>query len=227
MISASKIPRNIGKPAAETAAGAGDPEFVPIGMQGVLASTEKLLAINRGLEDPDERDSYGFKSIWESHKHLGERIGLDAGHVRRGMIRNAAKTKSLRGLYPFIFDAYSKGLLLGDLNDANPLSSPTEEINPMHILEQSRRITQMGPGGIGSTTAITADAQNVHPSQFGFVCPISGPESEKAGVDARLSEGTRIGSDGRLYQQFKHRKSGKTEWLTPEDLETKIVAVPK
>ena len=51
--------------------------------------------------------------------------------------------------------------------------------------------------------------------------------SEKAGVDARLSEGTRIGSDGRLYQQFKHRKSGKTEWLTPEDLETKIVAVPK
>lgn len=234
MLSAKQIPKNIGvgvppvvsKPTPVKEA-VDNHEFVGVGLRGVLSSTEKLLAINRGLEEPDERDSYGFKHIFGVDKHLGERINLDAGKIKQGLMRNAAKTKSLRGAYPFLFDAYTKGLLLGDPGDANPLSAPGEEVNPLHILEAAYRITQMGPGGIGTSTAITTDAQNVHNSQFGFVDPIAGPESEKAGVDARLATGVRIGSDGRLYQQFRNRRTQNMEWLTPDDLETKNVAMPK
>lgn len=204
-----------------------DGELVPVGLHGILASTEKLLAVNRGLVDPDERDSYGFKRVYSVDKHLGERIRLDAGHIRRGLMRNAAKLRSLKGAYPFIFDSYAQGMIIGDPGKANPLSSPLEEINPLHILEQARRITQMGPGGIGSSEAITEEAQSVHPSQFGFVSAIEGPESERIGIDTRLATGARIGSDGRIYQQFKNRKSQQLEWLTPEDVESKVVGLPQ
>lgn len=192
-----------------------------------MAATEKLLAVNRGLIDPDERDSYAFKRIMSVDGHLGERIKLDAGKIRKGLMRNASKLKSLRGAHPFMFDSYGKGLLLGDPGQANPLSSPLEEINPLHILEQARRITQMGPGGIGSADRITESAQSVHPSQFGFVSAVEGPESERIGVDARLSVGVRIGSDGRLYQQFRNPRTNQMEWLTPEDLEGKVVRLPE
>ena len=113
-----------------------DPDYVPFGVKGIVGATEKLLAVNRGLDEPDQRDSYGFKRIYSVDRHLGERIRLDAGKVRRNIVRTAAKLKSLKGAYPFAFDAYSKGLILGDTNDANPLSAPLEEINPMNIMEQ-------------------------------------------------------------------------------------------
>ncbi|MFA9289314.1 MAG: hypothetical protein ACEQSA_05565, partial [Weeksellaceae bacterium] len=100
------------------------------------------------------------------------------------------------------FHAYSKilGLLVG-----NALSSPLEEINPMHIVEQSRRITAMGPGGLPSSDSITSEAQALHPSSFGFIDIIAGPESERAGVDVRAAMGTKLGSDGKIYQRFRDR----------------------
>lgn len=198
-----------------------------MGIRGILAASEKLLAVNRGLADPDERDSYVYKQMFGVDRHLAERIKLDAGKIRRSLMRNAAKIRTLRAAHPFMFDGYSSGLVIGDPTQANPLSSPLEEINPLHILEQQRRITQMGPGGIGSSEAITPDAQAVHPSQFGFVSAIEGPESERIGIDTRLAWGARIGSDGRIYQQFKNARTGTLDWVTPEDLEGKSVGLPE
>jgi DNA-directed RNA polymerase beta subunit len=203
-----------------------DPDYVPFGVKGVLGATERLLAVSRGLDEPDNRDSYGFKRIWGVDKHLGERIRLDAGKIRRQQIRTAAKLRSLKGTHPFAFDTYTRGLILGDPGEANPLSSPLEEINPLHLLEQARRITQMGPGGIQSSQAITADGQNVSASQFGFVSSIAGPESEKIGIDARLAHGVRIGSDGQLYQQFKNSRTKQLEWKTPGEIEHLTVRIP-
>lgn len=200
--------------------------YVPVGLKGLLSSSEKLLAINRGLEDVDERDSYAYKRLWGVDKHLDERIKLDAGQLRRGLMRNAVRRKNLNAAYPFMFDNYSLGLVIGDPQEANPLSAPLEEINPLHILEQARRVTQMGPGGIGSDDAITEDAQSVHPSQFGFISTIEGPESSKIGIDARLAWGTKLGSDGKIYQQFHNKKTGKPEWLSPSDLQNKVVKLP-
>ncbi len=201
-----------------------DEEHVSVGLHGVLAATEKLLAINRGLDEPDQRDSYVFKRIWTTADHLADRIRLDAGKVRRSAMYNTAKHKTLKGIYPFAFDPYVTGLIIGDPGKANALSSPLEEINPMHLKEQARRITQMGPGGIGSEDAITSAAQAVHPSQFGFVCSVSGPESSRIGIDARLSHGVKIGTDGRMYQRFRNKRTDKIEYVTPEDLENKTVA---
>ena len=145
--------------------------YVPVGLDGILASTERLLATNRGLEEPDQRDALPNDRILMPHDLLRERIKIDAGGKRRQVMRYAARHRSLRGLSPFAFDDYTNGLLIG-----NPLSQPLEEINPMQVAEQARRITKMGPGGIGDPQAITAGMQAVDESQFGFISPLEGPE---------------------------------------------------
>jgi len=96
----------------------------------------------------------------------------------------------------------------------------------MHLVEQQRRISMMGPGGLPSADVVTPEAQNVHPSQFGFISPSEGPESQLAGVDVRAAWGTKLGSDGNIYQQFKDRR-GKTVWLSPQDTQDKTIALPK
>ena len=199
----------------------GDRDYIPVGIGGLLAASEKLLHVNQGVTDPDDRDDQQFKRLYSTPHLFRERIRLDADHVKRKLIRFAAKKKNLQPAGAFMFDSYMDGHLQG-----NPLTLPLEEINPMHILEQSRRITQMGPGGIGSQDSITSGMQSVKGSEFGFVDAIAGPETSLAGVDVRAAWGTKYGRDGRLYQKMRNRRTGKNQWISSEDLDQKILKIP-
>lgn len=201
-----------------------DPEaddYVPIGVEGLLSATEKLLAVNRELDKPDQRDSLIFKKFMTTDKLLAERVKMDADKTRMRLMPMLAKQRSFRNLTPYAFDNYTTGYLLG-----NPLVTPLEEINPMHLVEQSRRVTQMGPGGIGTDNAITEDMQNVAVDQFGFLSSIEGPESERIGIDTRMAWGTKIGSDGKPYQIVYDRKRKKHRWVSPSDLADRVVKLP-
>lgn len=88
-----------------------------------------------------------------------EGIKMDAGKLSRQIMYQASKRRNLQGLNPNAFMPYIDRVLKG-----NPLTSPLEEINPMQLVENSRRITKMGPGGIPSDESITEEAQSVHPS---------------------------------------------------------------
>ncbi|NDB66334.1 MAG: hypothetical protein EB165_07790 [Euryarchaeota archaeon] len=198
-----------------------DDDDIDGGLDTIMAASEKVLAVNRGLTDPDERDSLRFRRIHTMDKLLGERIALDADKILRNTMRRVARQGNLKSIVPGHFNGYSEGLVVG-----NPLSLPLEEINPLHLLEQARRVTQMGPGGLPSSSSITEDAQNLHPSEFFFLSAIEGPESERIGVDTRTAWGTKIGSDGKLYQRFKNKRTNQYEWLSPQDLEGKVVGLP-
>ena len=168
------------------------------GVDTLLAASEKVLAVNRGLVDPDERDSLRFRKVYGPDKLLKERIDMDADKVMRNTVRRISRTGNLSSINPGHFNSYSEKLITG-----NPLSLALEEINPMHLTEQARRVSQMGPGGLPSSTSITEDAQNLHPSEFMFLSSIEGPESERIGVDTRIAWGAKMGSDGNIYQRFR------------------------
>ncbi len=195
---------------------------VPVGVHGILAATEKLLAVNRGLVPSDERDSLIFKRIHTTDKLMAERVVLDADKTRLNALRRAAKTRNLSGMTPFHFNGYTEGHLLG-----NPLSMPLEEINPLSLVEQSRRVTQMGPGGLGSDDAITDEARALHPSTFGFLSAIEGPESSRIGIDTRVAWGTKIGDDGKLYQRLYDRRHKLHRWVSPEELADHTMGLPE
>ena len=161
-----------------------DDNYVPLGVAGLVAITEKLLATNRGIIPTDDRDSLEFKTILTPDKLAAERIALDAGKIRLNTLRRAARNRTLQGVNPGHFSSYTRGLL-----ESNPLSMPLEEINPMHIEEQSRRVTAMGPGGLGSDDAITEDSQSISASQFGYFSPIEGPECHNGVTEVYTARG--------------------------------------
>jgi DNA-directed RNA polymerase beta subunit len=196
-------------------------EYQGVGLGGIMAASEKLLAINRGLIDTDERDSMKFQKIMTRPALFRERIKMDSGKLARTAMYRAAKTKSLKGINPGLFNGYIDSILVG-----NPLTAPLEEINPMQLVENSRRITRMGPGGLGSDDSITEESQAVHPSQFGFISPLEGPESGRAGIDVRMAWGSKLGSNGRIYQKMFDRRSNRYRWMSPEDLDGLTVKLP-
>lgn len=198
-----------------------DDEHRPVGVSGILSATTKLLRVNRGEDEPDDRESLAWKRAVTPDARLKERITMDSEKTARQLMKHLARRKSLDAVSPYAFNAYGEGLFQG-----TPLAAPSEEINPMMLAEAARRITQMGAGGIGSDNAITMEMQAVNPSEFGFISPVEGPESSRAGIDNRLAFGTMIGSDGRIYQKMRNTHTGQVEWVTPRELITKRVAPP-
>lgn len=182
-------------------------DYVPVGTNALVAASQKLLAVNRGLDHPDERDALMFKRILTTDKLLAERVKTDAGRVRASMMHLIARHKNLRALSPFAFDNYTEKFLIG-----NPLSSPLEEINPLHLLEQSRRTTQMGPGGIGTDNAITEDMQKINTDQFGFISPLEGPESSPGDTEVYTAKGWQLWRDVSDDAEFACNIDGRLEF---------------
>lgn len=197
-------------------------EKVPVGVKSLIGASKKLLAINRGETESDDRDALKYKRILNVDDLMAERVRMDAGKLRNNIMYRLSKARSLKHFPTNVFDSYVLGHIVG-----NSLSLPSEEINPLYLLDQQSRTTLFGQGGIGSADAISKEAQNVNPSQFAYLDPLASPDGLKAGADLRLAHNTRIGKkDGRLYTQVRDRKTGKVIWITPDELSDATVLFP-
>ena len=85
----SKILSN--KPINEEDSKQGD-QKVGIGVEGLLAASKKLLAINKGEAQPDNRDSLRFKQLLNVDDLIAERAALDAGKIKKSFPVSYRKT---------------------------------------------------------------------------------------------------------------------------------------
>ena len=228
----SLSPADKAKFVSEALAGSGlDPEVVvrTLGLENVngvtgaviLRAAQKLLNINRGAEDPDERDNPRFSKFYGVEDMMRERIDKDAGRLTKSILFRAKRDKNLARIGRNALAPYLDTFLSG-----SGLAMPGEEANPLSILTQQSRITRLGEGGISSPDLVTPEARNVQGDYLGFVDFISGPESFGIGIDVRAALGTMKGSDNRLYNKMMDLRTGKTRYVALDDAASHTVAFP-
>ena len=189
--------------------------------QVMLRAAQKLLNINRGAEDPDERDNPRFSRYYGVEDMMRERIDKDAGRLTKSMLFRAKRDRSLARIGRNALAPYLDTFLSG-----SGLAMPGEEANPLSILTQQSRITRLGEGGISSPDLVTPEARNVQGDYLGYVDFISGPESFGIGIDVRAALGTMKGSDHRLYNKMMDLRTGKTRYVALDDAASHTVAFP-
>jgi DNA-directed RNA polymerase subunit beta len=91
---------------------------------------------------------------------------------------------------------------------SNPLSQFMDQTNPLAELTHKRRLSVLGPGGITRDRAGFA-VRDIHPSQYGRMCPIETPEGPNAGLIGSLSTYGRINSYGFIETPFYKVEQGK------------------
>lgn len=187
----------------------------------LLRASQKLLNINRGIEQQDNRDNPRFSKFYGIEHMLGERVNKDVGKLTKAMLFKCGRDKSLQRVGRNALNPY-----IDDFLSASGLAQPGEEANPMSVLVQQTRITRTGEGGISSPDLITPEARGVQGDYLGFVDFIAGPESQSAGVDVRASFGTILGKDNKLYNVFRNLKTGKKEYLSLDAAADKCIAFP-
>jgi DNA-directed RNA polymerase subunit beta len=90
---------------------------------------------------------------------------------------------------------------------ANPLSQFMDQTNPLAELTHKRRLSVLGPGGISRDRAGFA-VRDIHPSQYGRICPVETPEGPNAGLIGSVSTYGRINSYGFIETPFYKVENG-------------------
>lgn len=189
--------------------------------EALLDITKKLVAINRGESEEDDRDHLAFQRLMGPEDHFSEAL-TRAKSVARKILWKASATGKLDRTPTGAFTDAIQGAML-----ASGLAQPLEEVNTAEIFDQHSRVTRMGAGGIPSLDAVPDESRGVHPSQFGFVDFLRTPESGKVGVDLRLARATMKGDDGRLYTKLTDQQTGQPVWKSPQDVADAVVAFPR
>ena len=83
----------------------------------------------------------------------------------------------------------------------SPLSQYFDETNALAQLTHKRRISSLGPGGLNGEHVSFA-ARDIHPTQYGRLCPIETPEGQRAGLVASLATYAKISNYGFIKTPF-------------------------
>lgn len=202
--------RNLGKP------------YANMGLDTLVEASHKLLRINRGESTVDDRDNKANQTFHTVDDFMEERVKNDAGGIGRAILNKAGWHGNLDSFKPGAFSKQLEGLIV-----SNSLSQPVSGINPIEIMDLGRKVTAVGEGGISSMDSVPVDARNVHPSQYGPIDYLRTPESEGVGVDQRFSMSARKGPDNQVYIPLRNRQTGKTVWMSPNDMYGKKILFPK
>lgn len=91
--------------------------------------------------------------------------------------------------------------LMREFFGLSPLSQYFDEINPLAQLTHKRRISSLGPGALNSDH-VSFTARDIHPTQYGRLCPIETPEGQRAGLITSLATNAKINKYGFIKTPF-------------------------
>ena len=195
-------------------------EFDKVTPISILDASGKVLKVFQGKEKPDDRDSLIYKSFHGVEDFIKERIDKDSGNIGKRLAYKLDKSKDLSKVPASYFSPYLKSIIKGDSR-----ALPIEEVNPLDAYDSLHKNIVLGEGGIGSTEMVTMEARNINPSQFLFIDPVRGPESEKVGIDTRTALNTFKGSDKKLYTRVINTKTNKEELVSADKIFNSYVGI--
>jgi DNA-directed RNA polymerase subunit beta len=103
----------------------------------------------------------------------------------------------------------------------NRLSSILDQVNPLSEIDNLRRISVMGPGGITRERA-SFSMRDIHSSQYSRICPVRSPEGPNIGLVTYLALYTRINDYGFLESPYlkveKVTKGGKSSYQVGKEI---------
>lgn len=180
----------------------------------LLAASMKLLNINKGKEEPDDRDSLIFKKIFSVDDSLLNYFDKQTPIIKKKLVRTLEKKDRIKDIIsPATFsEPIKKFFTIGDL------SSTPAQTNPVTIAAEWRKTTPMGQGGIQSRHAITMDTRDLQPTHLGFLDPLASPECLLAETKILTQDGWINADKITLEDKIACNINNKLEFHNPEKL---------
>ncbi len=191
----------------------------------IVLTVKRLIQINNGDVEPDDIDHLCNRRI----RSVGEIIERQLNGAVRRLEKNIKDKMSLYGqdakVTPsMLVSTKPISASIQSFFGANALSSFMDQENILSELENKRKVTAGGPGGIAKERA-TFSIREVHNSHYSKFDPVTSPESANIGVVTQLAMLARINEFGfleapyrKVYHVVKNSKKDLVNRILSKDL---------
>jgi DNA-directed RNA polymerase subunit beta len=171
----------------------------------ILGSIKYLISLTTGKGDVDDIDHLGNRRV----RRVGELVGTSAFRVGILRLERSVREKmSLAG--PQAVDLTPMQLvnarpIIAAINDffrTSQLSTILDQTNPLSEVDNLRRLTVMGIGGISRERA-SFSIRDINASQYSRICPVRSPEGPNIGLVTYMSLHTRVNEYGFLEAPYR------------------------
>lgn len=192
--------------------------------EDLIQTLKYLVNLTKGIGEFDDIDHLGNRRLRTS----GELVNMYG--IRAGMIRVEKEVRERMSLItgdvePSPSQVVNNKPLVSAINTffkTSQLSTIVDQTNLLSELDNLRRITVGGPGGLEKERA-SFSIRDIAASQYGRICPIRSPEGPNIGVVTYMALYSKVNDYGFLETPYKkiikEEKNGKTVVKISNELE--------
>lgn len=180
--------------------------------QDIIGSIIYLIGLQNGAGRVDDIDHLANRRL----RRVGELVSINAFRV--GLLRLERSIKEKMSLIspddrPLPATLINARPLIASLNEffrSNQLSTILDDTNPLSEIDNLRRVSVLGSGGINRERA-SFSIRDVNSSQYGRLDPVRSPEGPNIGLVTYLALYTRVNDFGFLespYRKIEKTKKG-------------------
>ena len=171
----------------------------------IIATIKYLLNLTKNEGNFDDIDHLGNRRL----RTVGELISLYG--IRVGMVRVEREIKERMSLISGeelnvapsqVVNSKPLIVAINSFYRTSQLSTIVDQTNPLSELDNLRRITVGGPGGIEKERA-SFSIRDISSSQYGRICPIRSPEGPNIGVVTYMALYAKVNKYGFLETPYK------------------------
>ncbi len=172
--------------------------------EDIVSLIKYLVRLPFGKGDPDDIDHLGNRRI----RRVGELVSTNAFRV--GLLRLERAIRERMSLAATQIDLTPSQIVnarpvIASINDffrTNQLSTILDQTNPLSEVDNLRRLTVMGIGGISRERA-SFSIRDINSSQYSRVCPVRSPEGPNIGLVTYMALYARVNEFGFLEAPYK------------------------
>lgn len=179
-------------------------EYFILTLEDIIAIISYLVNLTAGKGEFDDIDHLANRRI----RTVGELIGMYG--IRVGMVRAEREIKQRMSMTMVESDVLpsqvinSKSIIaaINSFYRTSQLSTIIDQTNPLSEIDNLRRFSVGGPGGIEKERA-SFSIRDISSSQYGRICPIRSPEGPNIGVITYMALFARINHYGFLETPYR------------------------
>jgi len=198
-----------------------------ITIQDIVASVEYLINLTYDEGSIDDIDHLGNRRIRSVGELLQNQFRVGLSRIER-IVKERMTLQDNDTLTPLnLLNTKPLVASLKEFFGSSQLSQFMDQTNPLAELTHKRRISALGPGGLMRERAGFA-VRDIHPSQYGRICPVETPEGPNAGLIGSLATHARVNEYGfietPLFKVADGKVTDEVVYLTADEDENYRVA---
>ena len=186
----------------------------------IYASVSYYLNLLHGIGSIDEIDHLSNRRLRQVGELLQNQFRVGVARMER-VIRERMTTLDIETATPkTLINIRPITAVIKEFFGSSPLSQFMDQINPLSELNNKRRLSALGPGGLSRDRA-AMEVRDVNVSHYGRICPIESPEGANIGLITSLANYAKVNEYGFIMTPYRRVKDGKLldqiDYLTADE----------